>query len=223
MTLRAAAVVGATGLVGGYVVRRLLDDGRWRLVRTVGRRPLDIRHPRLEQAVGEVLEDGPWTAALAVDDVFCCLGTTIGKAGSQEAFRAVDHGAVVRVAQAARRRDATCFLLVSSLGADPDSRVFYSRVKGEVERDVAALGFSSCVVLRPSLLLGPRAERRPGERLAAWLLRPLGPLLGPFRPIPADAVAAAMVRLAAAPPAGFSVWASRRLFALPRGAAPAAC
>ena len=213
MTDRTAAVLGATGLVGGYVVRRLLDDERWRLVRTVGRRTVDVQHPKLEQAVGDPLEDGPWTAALAVDDVLCCLGTTIKKAGSQEAFRAVDHGAVVRAARAAVELGASQFLFVSSLGADPSSRVFYNRVKGEMERDLAALGFPSCSVLRPSLLLGPRPEPRLGERLAELVMRPLGPLLGKYRPIHAAVVAGAMVRLAAAARPGFTVYESDRIAA----------
>lgn len=208
---RTAAVVGATGLVGGYLVERLLADSRRTLVRVIGRRPLALTHGRLEQLGADLLSDGDWTAMLAVDDVFCCLGTTIKKAGSQAAFRAVDHGAVLRVAEAARARGAEQFLVVSSLGASPASRVFYNRVKGEMERDLAGLGFASCSVLRPSLLLGPRREPRLGERLAELVMRPLGPLLGKYRPIHAAVVAEAMVRLAAGARPGFTVYESDRI------------
>jgi len=214
MTSRSAVVVGATGLVGGFLVERLLGDSHRTLVRVIGRRPLALAHARLEQLGADLLSDGEWTAMLAVDDVFCCLGTTIKQAGSQAAFRAVDHGAVLRVAEAARARDAGQFLVVSSLGANPASRVFYNRVKGEMERDVAALGFPSCSVLRPSLLLGPRPEPRLGERLGELVMRPLGPLLGKYRPIQAAVVAEAMVRLAADAPPGFAVYESDRIAAL---------
>ncbi len=217
---RRAAVLGATGLVGGHLLDALLADGRWSAVVAVGRRPVGTAHPRLVQVAGDLLADGPWTAALAVDDVFCCLGTTIRRAGSRQAFRAVDHGAVVRAARAAAAGGARCFAAVSSLGADPASRVFYNRVKGEMERDVARLPFAGCYLFRPSLLRGARREVRLGERLALWLTRPLGPLLGRWRPIPAAAVAAALVRVVAAAPPGVHVFESRRIAALAAGSEP---
>jgi len=211
---RTAAVLGATGLVGERVTRLLLADARWARVAAIGRRMPPIDDPALVRVEGGLLADGAWADALAVDDVFCCLGTTIAKAGSEAAFRAVDHDAVVRAATAARQRGAAQLLVVSSLGADPGSRVFYSRVKGEMEAAVAALGFPCCQVFRPSLLLGPRAESRLGERVAALLMRPLGPLLGRYRPIHRDAVAAAMVRIAAAAPAGLNFYPSARIAAI---------
>jgi uncharacterized protein YbjT (DUF2867 family) len=218
MAARTAAVLGATGLVGERVARLLLGDARWGRVAAIGRRSPPIADAALVRVEGDLLADGPWLDALAVDDVFCCVGTTIAKAGSEAAFRAVDHDAVVRAAAAARQRGAAQFLVVSSMGADPRSRVFYSRVKGEMEAAVAAIGFPCCQVLRPSLLLGPRAERRRGERAAALLMRPLGPLLGRYRPIHRDAVAAAMVRIAAASPAGLNVYDSGAIAALAAGA-----
>jgi uncharacterized protein YbjT (DUF2867 family) len=217
MATRTAAVLGATGLVGEQVTRLLLGDARWGRVTTIGRRSPPIADAALVRVEGDILADGPWLDALAVDDVFCCLGTTIAKAGSQAAFRAVDRDAVVRAATAARRNGATQLLVVSSLGADPRSRVFYSRVKGEMEAAVAAIGFRCCQVLRPSLLLGPRPERRLGEWVAALLMRPLGPLLGRYRPIHRDTVAAAMVRVAAASPAGLNSYDSSAIAALAAG------
>ncbi|HKP74220.1 MAG TPA: oxidoreductase, partial [Longimicrobiaceae bacterium] len=132
--------------------------------------------------------------------VFCCLGTTIAKAGSQEAFYRVDHDYPVAAAKLASERGAKRFLIVTALGGNPASRVFYNRVKGEVERDVAAFPFEGVGILRPSLILGPRDERRPAEAWAQKLAPLASPLLwGPlrkYRAIPATAVAAAMVRLA---------------------------
>jgi uncharacterized protein YbjT (DUF2867 family) len=130
---------------------------------------------------------------LAVEHVYCALGTTIRKAGSQPAFRRVDYDYVVSLARLAREQGAGHFLLVSSVGADPRSRVFYSRVKGEVEAAVQTLGYPSLTIVRPSLLLGNRAEFRLGEVLA----RPLGPLMPRrYRPVHARAVAATLIRAA---------------------------
>jgi len=135
---------------------------------------------------------------LTCDDAYCCLGTTIRQAGSPEKFRAVDHAAVLAFAWAARRRGAQRFFVVSSLGADPGSRVFYSRVKGETEQALQVLDFQTLAIFRPSLLLGHRVRPRLGERVFAallWVADPL--LLGPlrkYRSIRADVVARAMLR-----------------------------
>lgn len=136
----------------------------------------------------------------AVDQVCVCLGTTIKAAGSQAAFRAVDHDLVLDVAKRAVDAGAEDCLLVSAMGADPDSRVFYSRVKGEAEDALRALPWRTLAILRPSLLAGDRQEIRRGERAALALSRVVAPLMvGPFahyRPIPAATVAEAMARLA---------------------------
>lgn len=160
------------------------------------RRELPIGGPKIIQRVVdfEHLEAGFITAA---DDVFCCLGTTIGKAGSQDAFRKVDHDYPLALARLCKAAGAQQFLLVSSLGANARSSVFYSRVKGETERDIAATGLPKIVFMRPSFLRGERQEYRTGERVGAFLGGIIAPLLvGPlrkYRPIHADDVAAAML------------------------------
>jgi len=141
----------------------------------------------------------------APEAAFCCLGTTIKKAGSPEAFRAVDHGAVVGFANAARKRGARVFLHVTALGADARSSALYNRVKGEVEAAVAALGFDSVYTFRPSILDGEREESRPLERVGLAVGRALGPLLGKYRPTRAQAVAAAMVASCKQPEPGVHV------------------
>jgi uncharacterized protein YbjT (DUF2867 family) len=135
-----------------------------------------------------------------VGTAFCALGATMAKAGSEEAFRAVDLDAVVSFARLARRAGATRLLLVSALGADPRSRIFYSQVKGEAEAAVEAIGFEGLAFFRPSLLLGERTESRPVERVAAaasglvsWAMS--GPLAR-YRPVQAGTVAAAMLAVA---------------------------
>jgi uncharacterized protein YbjT (DUF2867 family) len=197
---RTALVLGATGLVGGVLLRRLLDDPAWTHVTVLGRRPTGRVHPRLTEVAAELDEIPDHAERFAVHTVFCCLGTTLRKAGSREAFRRVDLGAVAIAARLASRGGATRFLLVSAGGADPASRIFYNRVKGEAEAAVLAAGIPGVDVFRPSLILGPRGERRPLEAAAQRIGRLLAPLLaGPLRrvrPVPADAVARAMLRLA---------------------------
>jgi uncharacterized protein YbjT (DUF2867 family) len=194
-----ALVLGATGLVGSELVERLLADGRHALVRVLVRRSTGRRHPRLEERVVD-FERLAEAEAIAADEVFCCLGTTLRAAGSREAFRRVDHDYVAEAARLAKEGGARRFLLVTSSGASENSPFFYSRVKAEVEESVRAVGFDTVWFVRPSLLLGAREERRPFERLAQRLGRPLGRLLvGPlrrYRPVEAREVAAALARLA---------------------------
>jgi len=197
---RTALVAGASGLVGSHVLRLLLAEPAYERVTAVVRRELPQRHPKLAQRVVDFdrlaeLGDFP-----RVDDVFCCLGSTIRRAGSQEAFRRVDFTYVHELARVASRYRAARFLLVSSLGADPHSRVFYSRVKGEVEEAVRRVAFESVHVFRPSLLTGERAEHRLGERVGIVVAAIVSPLMiGPLRPyraISAETVARAMIRVA---------------------------
>jgi uncharacterized protein YbjT (DUF2867 family) len=217
METRTALVAGASGLVGGLVLDGLLESPLYREVCSLGRRPLPKQHPKLTQRTVDFARlEGE--ALPAADDAFCCLGTTIKKAGSQEAFRAVDHDAVLAFAQAARKAGAKRFLLVSALGADAGSRIFYNRVKGETEEDLKKVGFESLVFLRPSLLLGNRVESRPGERAAIVATKLLGPLLRPFsgRPIEAKTVARAMLALAKSTAGGTRVALSGELQELGR-------
>ena len=192
-------LAGATGLVGNALLRRLLDDPQRPEVVALGRRAPQLQSPRLRFLATE-FSALPAQAPVPADAAYCALGTTIRAAGSQAAFTAVDLDAVTAFATFARRSGARRFMLVSALGADPGSRVFYSRIKGEAERAVAALGFEAVHIARPSLLLGDRAESRPGERLGQCLFRGLRPLLlGPLRPlraVPADEVAARLIAAA---------------------------
>ncbi|HEX9621192.1 MAG TPA: NAD(P)H-binding protein [Polyangiaceae bacterium] len=216
-----AWIAGATGLVGRHVLRLVLDDADYVEVRAFGRRPPPLEHGKLRARVvdfGRLEAESPPSP----DHVICCLGTTLRAAGSREAFRVVDHDYVVAFAELAQRAGANRFIAVSSLGADPASRVFYNRVKGEMEASASRVGLPEVFLLRPSLLLGARDERRPGEGLAQSLSRPLSPLFrGPlarYRPIEASAVARAAVRLGKdrVPAPGVHVLQSDRVFELGR-------
>lgn len=196
-----ALLLGATGLVGGHVLDLLLADPAYTRVTVLGRRPVARMHPKLDQRTADftrLREDH--AISFAVDDVFCCLGTTIAAAGSQEAFRRVDHDYVVSAARAAAEHGARRYLLVSAAGANARSRIFYNRVKGEAEDAVRAQPLDGAVILRPSLLLGERTETRTGEQWAQRIMPALDwMMVGPlrrYRAIEAATVARAMVRLA---------------------------
>jgi uncharacterized protein YbjT (DUF2867 family) len=195
---RMAVIAGASGLVGQALLERLLAVRRYRRVVALVRRPLAIAHDRLVEAAADY-DDLSAALGSIVDrdstiDVFCCLGSTLRTAGSRAAFRRVDHDFVVALGRWALSVGARRLIVVSALGADPRSRVFYNRVKGETERDLRALGLPSLVLARPSLLVGDRTEFRLGERLAQLASRPLRALLpAAVRPIAAVDVAQAML------------------------------
>jgi uncharacterized protein YbjT (DUF2867 family) len=197
---RTALVLGATGLVGAELLEMLLADPGYARVEVLARRPPERRHPRLRDHAVDFERLSEHRALLAGDDLFCCLGTTMARAGSEQAFRRVDLEYVVQAAELAVEQGVRQFVVISSVGADPQSRILYNRTKGEMEAAVKRLPFQAVWILRPSLLLGDRAEHRRGERMAAVLSRAIAPLLigalRRYRPIPARAVAAAMLRVA---------------------------
>jgi uncharacterized protein YbjT (DUF2867 family) len=205
MAMKTTWVAGASGLVGGELLRLLLADDDVATVVAVGRRELPLEAPKLRQVTVDFAAPATLGTLDAPDAAFCCLGTTIKRAGSREAFRAVDHDAVVAFARTARDRGAGVFLHVTALGADRTSSIFYNAVKGDVEAAVAALGFPSVYVARPSILDGERAESRPFERAGLAVARALGPVLGKYRPTPATAVAAALVASCKRPEPGVHV------------------
>jgi uncharacterized protein YbjT (DUF2867 family) len=209
---RIACIAGATGLVGTDLVDALLEDETFARVVTVARRPVARTHAKLSQITVDFASLDPGVLPAATD-AFCTLGTTMKRAGSREAFRAVDHDAVLAFARAVKSSGTTRFYVVTALGADARSRTFYNKVKGEVEEALRTVGFESLAILRPSLLLGERAESRPGERFAIVVTSALAPLLRPLasRPIAVGTVARALRAIAHAPPTGARVYLSGEL------------
>lgn len=200
-----AIVVGATGLVGSRLVAVLLGDPDYDSIHALVRRPLGNPDAKLcEHSVDFTrLADFVWPVA---DDVYCCLGTTIRTAGSQEAFREVDYSYPLAIARGAQLHGAKQFLFVSAMGADAHSSVFYSRVKGELEAAIAALGYHAAIAFRPSLLAGDRREQRLGERVALMALQPFRRLVPrKYRPVADVAVARAMAAYAKRCLAGFHI------------------
>ena len=189
-------MAGATGLVGREVLAALLADNNTLAVHSLGRRAIGVHHAKLTEHLLPDLSAMPPLPAL--DDVYIALGTTIKVAGSQASFRAVDFDAVVAVARAARTAGATRLGVVSAMGADASSKVFYNRVKGEMEQAIAGLGFSSVVVARPSLIDGDRGALaqlpRAAEGLGLRLMRVLRPLIpANYRAIHAKDIARALL------------------------------
>lgn len=191
---RRALLVGATGLVGAQLLERLLDETTYSSVTVWARRPLALRGPGLKVETFDFEQLASHT--VEADHVFCCLGTTMKQARSEPAFRRVDYDYPVALAKAAKRGGATRLLVVSALGANPASRIFYNRVKGEMEAAVAAAGVPKTYFFRPSLLTGHRDTPRLGERVGQAVGFVLGPLLGRYRPIDAGLVAAGMLKAA---------------------------
>ena len=201
-TPKNALVAGASGLVGGYLLKALLDAPDYTRTYALSRRPLGREHPKLANRIVSFDRLADQLKGLVTQDAFCAIGTTIGEAGSEEAFRKADVDAVLLFARAARASQATRLVVVSSVGADSNSAKFYLRTKGEMEEAVSDLGFQSVDILQPSLLLGPRKQLRPLEitgRIFAPLINPL--LTGSreaFRAIPAEVVGRAMLGAARA-------------------------
>ncbi|BBP67244.1 MULTISPECIES: oxidoreductase [Pseudomonas] len=191
LTPQHVLLAGATGLTGEHLLDRLLNEPTISRVLAPSRRPL-AGHPHLENPVGEPAEVLPRLSG-RVDIAFCCLGTTIKKAGSEQAFRAVDLELVVAFAKRARELGARHLVAISALGADPKSSIFYNRVKGEMEEALRAQDWPQLTLCRPSLLLGDRVEPRLAEQLAG----PLSKLIpGKYHGIEACQLARAMWRLA---------------------------
>lgn len=195
MTSRTVIIAGATGLVGSDILNGLLADRAVVAVHSLGRKTPTIQHPKL---TAHVVDFSALPALPRADEVYLALGTTIKVAGSQAAFRAVDHDANLAVATAALAAGATRAGLVSAMGADSNSRVFYSRVKGEIENALAQMPFEGLVIARPSMLVGDREllgqPTRRGEEVASALGKVLGFLVpANYKPIEAAAVARALL------------------------------
>lgn len=206
---RHALLAGATGLVGRYLLLQLLADRGYARVTVLGRRALNLRHPKLTVRVLDFERLPDYKPLIGGDDLFCALGTTRARAGSRAEFEKVDYDYVQMLASLAELRGVRQLLLVSAIGASPRSPFFYNRVKGRLEETVGAMRFPAIHVFRPSLLLGPREERRRGEelakRLAPWLTPLLPGRLRRYRPVHARDLAAAMIATAKREQPGFHI------------------
>ncbi len=195
---KTALILGASGLVGSHTLRLFLNDPAWTDVNTFNRRPLQQRHGKLQEHIVDFDATEQWRAKLQGDLLFSAMGTTLKKAGSEEAQWQVDYDYQYNCAKAAAENGVKHYMLVSSYGADTESRFFYYRMKGQLDRDVVTLGFESVSILRPSALLGNRDETRLAETAGIALIKGLTALPGlrRFRPIHAETVGRAALHLA---------------------------
>lgn len=214
---RTAWLAGATGLVGGFVLKQLIASERYARVVVLTRRTVQAEDPKIDQRVANFDQLADMDLAVA-DDVFCALGTTIKTAGSQEAFRHVDLDIPLALAKKALARNAKQFLLVSSVGANAKSKNFYLRTKGELEDALSAMPFKAIHIFRPSMLVGTRRESRPAERTGIVLMKLVSPILAgglrKFRSIEAEDVARSMVSAPALEGSGKRVYEYDQMMAL---------
>jgi uncharacterized protein YbjT (DUF2867 family) len=191
-----ANVIGASGLVGQQLVAQLLDHPEFEKVRIFARRSIGLVHPKLEEQVIDFDRPENWKHLVQGDVLFSTLGTTIKAAKTKENQYRVDFTYQYEFAKAASENGVPVYLLVSSMGANPKSSVFYSRMKGELEEAVVKLSFQKLVILRPSILDGNRQEKRVGEKFGLILTRFLTKfILKVYRPTPVDILAAKMISL----------------------------
>ncbi|MDZ4667647.1 MAG: NAD(P)H-binding protein [bacterium] len=195
-----ALVIGATGLIGRSLVFELLKSPIYSQVTVLARRDLVIKHEKLVQVLLNFDDLENHEESMEVNDVFCCLGSTKAKTPDLTTYKKIDYEYPLQVAEMAKKKGATQFLLISSMGASLNSNIFYSKMKAEVELAIEHVNFESFTILRPSLLLGFRSESRPLETISQYLMRVLNPFfLGPlklYKAIQGTTVAKAMVSLA---------------------------
>jgi len=214
MGQQSALVLGASGLIGSEVLSLCLGSGHYDRVIAPVRRPLNIIHEKLSEMVID-FDMPPWETLFPVDHVYCCLGTTIKKAGSQENFRKVDHDYPLAFGGAAKKWNASVFGVVTAAGSNAHSKIFYNKVKGELEDNLKSLNLNTTLVFQPSLLLGDREEFRMGEKIGSGIAKLTGwitPLS--YRAITGKSVAQSMVKETNDSKIGFHIISNKSMHAI---------
>ncbi len=193
--MKTAIVIGATGLVGQELVQHLLKDSRFEKVKVFARRTTSLQHNKLEEYLVNFAAPDTWKKLVTGDVLYSAMGTTIGVAGSKEAQYKIDYTYQYQTAKIAAHNGVPEYVLISSGGASPDSKIFYSRMKGELEQAIKKLPFETIHIIRPGMLAGDRKEKRTGEKLMLPIMNVLGsiPGLGSLKPIQGSEVAQAMI------------------------------
>ncbi len=200
MNQKTAILLGATGLTGRLLLDRLIADDNYSCIKLFSRRASGNSSTKIKEFIGDVIQLEQFQNDFTADVVFCCVGTTSAKTKDRVVYRAIDYGIPVTASKLAKENKIPTFLVISSMGANAGSRIFYSRTKGEMEHAVLDQKIPHTYILRPSLILGERGERRMGESIGASFMKLSSPLLlgkaKKYRAINADAIAAAMIILA---------------------------
>lgn len=197
---KTAIILGATGLTGGILLQLLLTDNRYSHLKVFTRSPLGLTHPKLTEIQCNLLKLEEQQAHFNADEVFCCIGTTKAKTPNKELYKAIDYGIPLTAAQLCKKNGIAAFLVVSAMGADPNSTVFYNKVKGEMEFAVLDMQIQKTHILQPSLIGGDRNESRPAEYFGKQLMKILSIFLigslRKYRTIAPESIAQTMVWLA---------------------------
>ena len=194
---KTAIILGATGLVGGKLLDLLLKDDRYTTLKLFSRSSCKITDLKIEEHLGDLFDMEQFAKEFTADVVFCCVGTTKAKTPNKETYRKIDYGIPVAAAKLAKQNNISIFEVISDMGANPDSSTFYNKVKGEMERDVLAVGVASTYILQPSLIGGDRNEKRFGERMAQFFMGVFGFLIPKqYKVIEPETIAQAMLKVA---------------------------
>lgn len=191
-----AIILGATGLTGSHLLQLLMEDDQYKRIKVFTRRSLSLSHPKIEEHVIDLLNLSDYAQYFQADVVFCCIGTTKAKTPDKEDYRAIDYGIPVDAAKLCRQNNISQFIVISALGANADSKILYNKLKGEMERDVMAQQIEQTYLLRPSLIVGNRKEKRWGEDLSKQVMKLLGFLIpAHYKMIEAKTLARGMIQL----------------------------
>ncbi len=197
---KTAIILGASGLTGSILLKKLLEDKRYDSVKIFSRNPTGTDHPKLLEFTGNLLELESFKKDFVADEVYCCIGTTAKKTPDKELYKKIDYGIPVAAARLSKKYQIGTFLVISSLGADKKSRIFYNRTKGEMEKAVLEQKIEHTYILRPSIILGKRNETRTGENMGKIFMKLFQFLLigklKKYKPIEAGKIASAMIILA---------------------------
>lgn len=195
-----AIILGATGLTGSHLLKLLLEDSNYDSVKVFTRETLTISHPKIEEHIIDLLKLSDYVNLFTADVVFCCIGTTKSKTPNRKLYRAIDYGIPVEAAKLCKQNSIDSFIAISAIGANPQSKIFYNRLKGEMECDVLALNIKNTQLLQPSLIVGNRKERRIGEDFSKHFMKIFSFLIpARYKMIQGKIIAQAMAQLANKP------------------------
>ncbi|GAA4276618.1 NAD(P)H-binding protein [Aquimarina mytili] len=197
---KTAIILGATGLTGGILVQQLINDDRYNKIKLFSRKSAQISHPKIEEYIIDMLELRDSASDFTADEVFCCIGTTTSKTSNKDLYHKIDYGIPVSAARLCKTNKIPVFIVISALGANASSTIFYNRTKGEMEEAVLEFDIPKTHILQPSLIGGKREEKRPGEYFFKMLMQVVNPLLiGPlkkYRTINPETIVSTMIWLA---------------------------
>lgn len=200
MVKKSAIILGGTGLTGSLVLDHLLANDNYDCIKLFSRKTCGIKHPKLEEYIVDVLNLEVVKSDFIADEVYCCIGTTKKKTPDQEMYNSIDFGIPVEAAKLCVENKIPVLSVISAIGADPKSKIFYNRTKGTMEQAVMQAGVNRTYILRPSLITGDRMEKRFGEKLSIALFRFMQPLFvgkwKKYKTVNADSIAKRMIELA---------------------------